>query len=210
LRWLAGADGEGSSGEHCVLVPTSGTASRREGGTMSRLVRRIAIIGAECVGKTELAQELAERLPGLWIPEYLREFCDRRARTPRLDEQLHILAEQQAREEAAIARARAGNIVWVLADSAPLVTAAYSELLFCDLSLNEPAMAHHACYDATLLLLPDLPWFADGIQRDGPAVRDAFHELLLQRLQQARLPFVPIGGVGDVRWRTALEFLRPL
>ena len=70
---------------------------------MSRRVRRIAIIGAECVGKTELAQRLAEWLPGLWIPEYLREFCDRLRRTPRLDEQMLILAEQQAREGQAIA-----------------------------------------------------------------------------------------------------------
>jgi nicotinamide riboside kinase len=176
----------------------------------SRIVRRIAIVGAECVGKTELAQQLAERLPGLWVAEYLREFCDRRARTPRLDEQSHILVEQQAREEAAIARAAAANLAWVLADSAPLATAAYSELLFADLSLNEAAIAHHARYDATLLLLPDLPWIADGIQRDGPAVRDAFHALMLQRLQQAQLPYVAIGGIADARWRNALEVLRRL
>ncbi len=177
---------------------------------MSRSVRRVAIIGAECVGKTELAQELAERLPGLWIPEYLREFCDRVARTPRLDEQSHILAEQQAREEAAIARAGAGAVTWVLADSAPLVTAAYSELLFVDLSLYEAALAHHVRYEATLLLMPDLPWIADGFQRDGPAVRDAFHELLLQRLQAAQLRFTLISGTGEERWRAALAALRDL
>ncbi len=177
---------------------------------MGEVVRRVAIIGAECVGKTELAQELAERLPGLWIPEYLREFCDRRGRTPRLDEQPQILAEQQAREEAAIAKARARGVAWVLADSAPLVTAVYSEMLFVDPSLNEAAITHHARYDATLLLVPDLPWIADGIQRDGPAVRDACHELLTQRMRQAQLPFAAIAGTGDLRWRAALDVLRRL
>lgn len=173
-------------------------------------VRRIAIIGAECVGKTELAQELAQRLPGLWIPEYLREFCDVEARTPRLDEQAHILAEQQRREETALARAREKELSCVLADSAPLVTAGYSELLFADASLYSQALAHHRRYDATLLLATDLPWIADGIQRDGPAVRDAFHELLLQRLQQAKLPFTLIAGFGDSRWRSAIASLRSL
>jgi len=70
-------------------------------------VRRVAIIGAECVGKTELARGLAASLPGLWIPEYLREFCDRLRRTPRPPEQAHILAEQRRRESYSAAPRRA-------------------------------------------------------------------------------------------------------
>lgn len=173
-------------------------------------VRRVAIIGAECVGKTELAQRLAESLPGLWIPEYLREFCDRNQRTPLPEEQAQILAEQRRREDEAIARARAQRLEWVLADSAPLVTAAYSELLFADRSLHDEAIVHHAHYHATLLLAPDLPWVADGIQRDGPAVREAFHALLRQRLQQAGLPFSLIGGAGGERLLAASAALRDL
>ena len=173
-------------------------------------VRRVAIIGAECVGKTELAQRLAQSLPGLWIPEYLREFCDRSGRTPQPEEQAHILAEQRRREDEAAARAQQQRLEWVLADSAPLVTAAYSELLFEDVSLHGEAVAHHASYHATLLLSPDLPWVADGIQRDGPSVRDAFHALLLQRLQRHGLPFALIGGIGDERLRAASQALRDL
>jgi NadR type nicotinamide-nucleotide adenylyltransferase len=173
-------------------------------------VRRVAIIGAECVGKTELAQRLAQKLPGLWIAEYLREFCDRVGRTPQRHEQAQIIAEQRLREDQAVARARAQRLAWVLADSAPLVTAAYSELLFEDVSLQQEAIVHHARYDATLLLTPDLPWVADGIQRDGPAVREAFHQLLQQRLQQSGLPFALIGGVGGDRLLAASAALRDL
>ena len=173
-------------------------------------VRRVAIIGAECVGKTELAMRLAQYLPGLWIPEYLREFCDELGRTPAAQEQPLILAQQRRREEEAVDRAGAQRLDWVLADSAPLVTAAYSELLFDDVSLYEAAVAHHAGYRATLLLAPDLPWIADGIQRDGPAVRVAFHALLLDRLQDAGLPFTTIGGVGERREQAALKALRDL
>ena len=172
--------------------------------------RRVAVIGAECVGKTELAQRLAQLLPGLWIPEYLREFCVGRGRTPLAGEQAHILAEQRRREDEAILRAEMLGLEWVLADSAPLVTAAYSELLFGDLSLHEQAFAHHACYEATLLLAPDLPWVADGILRDGPAVREAFHALLLQRLRQAGLPFALVGGMDEERLQAASSALRPI
>jgi nicotinamide riboside kinase len=174
------------------------------------VVRRVAVIGAECVGKTELAQRLAASLPGLWIPEYLREFCDRLQRTPQPPEQSLILAEQRQREDEAIARAQAEQLGWVLADSAPLVTAAYSELLFADTSLHEQAVQHHAGYHATLLLAPDLPWVADGIQRDGPSVREAFHALLLQRLEDAGLRFALIGGSGHLRLQAASAALRDL
>lgn len=177
---------------------------------MSAAVRRIAIIGAECVGKTELAQRLAAELPGLWVAEYLREFCDRMARTPLPEEQPQILAQQIAREQAALSRAREAAIAWVLADSAPLVTAVYSELLFADTSLHAPAIAHHACYDATVLLAPDLPWIADGIQRDGPSIRAACHDLLLHTLREARLPYALITGVGEARPLAALGLLASL
>jgi nicotinamide riboside kinase len=174
------------------------------------VVRRVAIIGAECVGKTELAQRLAERLPGLWVPEYLREFCDRAQRTPRQQEQAHILAEQRSREEEAAAQAQTQRLAWVIADSAPLVTAMYSELLFADTSLHEMALAHHARYRATLLPAPDLPWEPDGIQRDGPAIRAAFHELLLRRLTEAGLPFTVVEGRGDRRLQAAAAALSDL
>ncbi len=173
-------------------------------------VRRIAIIGAECVGKTELARHLAARLPGLWIPEYLREFCDRLQRTPLPHEQAHILGEQRRREDEAVAAAREQRLGWVLADSSPLVTAVYSELLFGDEALYAQAAEHHADYAATLLLLPDLPWLADGIQRDGPAVREASHALLLARLAELRLPYVAIGGSGGERPARALAALAVL
>jgi nicotinamide riboside kinase len=65
-------------------------------------------------------------------------------------------------------------------------------------------------YRATLLLAPDLPWMADGIQRDGPAVREACHALLRQRLLDAGLPFVLVEGLGDRRLQTAAAALRDL
>jgi len=35
---------------------------------------RVALIGAECTGKTSLAMAMARELPGLWLPEILREW----------------------------------------------------------------------------------------------------------------------------------------
>ena len=168
----------------------------------------IALVGAECTGKTSLAQALAADLPALWLPEALRDFCEREGRTPRPDEQLGLMREQMAREAAARKRAAREGIAWVVCDSTPLVTALYSVMLFEDRSLLEPALEHQRGHTLTLLADVDLPWVADGIQRDGPQARAAFHTLLLETLRAHRLPFRFVSGTDGQRLAGALQVLR--
>ncbi len=170
-------------------------------------MHRIAVVGAECVGKTTLCQALAGQLPGHWLAEYLREFCDRAGRTPTPGEQPHILHTQILLEARAQQHAAGQGLRWLLCDSAPIATALYSWILFQDHSLIEPALRHHAHYRATLLLEPDLPWTADGIQRDGPQMRERFHQEMAARLQAAGIGFQRIGGAGALREQRAREAL---
>ena len=57
---------------------------------------RVAIVGAESTGKSELARALADALSGEFglrchiVDEWLRDWCDRHGRTPSADEQLEI------------------------------------------------------------------------------------------------------------------------
>ncbi len=148
--------------------------------------RTIALIGAECTGKTTLAQALSAELPGLWLPEALREFCDREGRTPRPDEQAALMREQIEREAAALERAGREGVPWVICDSTPLVTALYSVMLFGDHSLLGTGIEHQRRHALTLLADTDLPWAPDGIQRDGPAARTGFQRLLKATLREAR------------------------
>ena len=166
---------------------------------------RIAVIGAECTGKSSLCEALAARLPGLWVPEALREFCDRHARTPRADEQVALVAEQIARETAARAQARTLGCEWLVIDSSPLATALYSLELFDDDSLLPAAIAHQHGYDLTLLAGIDVPWTADGIQRDGPDARASFHARLTAVLSEARIAHTELSGTLRSRLAAALQ-----
>ncbi len=177
------------------------------GNASANATRRIAVVGAECVGKTTLCRQLAELLPGHWLPEYLREYSDRLGRTPRADEQLDILRTQIELEAAAQQQAAEQGIGWLLCDSAPIATALYSRMLFDDPTLLEAALAHHRGYWATLLLQPDLPWTADGIQRDGPEVRAAFHRQLTELLQDPGIRVHPVDGWGAQRLQRAHRWL---
>jgi len=138
----------------------------------------VSLIGAECTGKSTLAAALADHFAGRWIPEYLRDFCARRGRTPRADEQALIIEEQRALELAAVQAARRGLQRRVFVDSSPLVTAAYIQFYFADSRWLAAAVEHQRRYDATLLMDIDLDWIEDGIQRDGLLARCRFHEHL--------------------------------
>ena len=168
---------------------------------------RIAIVGAESTGKTQLAQALSARLRAqdvacVWVPEVLREWCDRHGRTPAREEQ-RFVAELQRQ---AIAGAGPADAL-VLCDTTPLMTAVYSLLLFGDDSLLPAAIEWQRCCDFTLLTALDLPWVADGLQRDGPQVRRPVDDLLRTLLLAHRLPFSVVQGSGERRTDQALAAL---
>ena len=168
---------------------------------------KIALLGAESTGKSELAFALADALSqrgqrACAVPEYLREWCEQHARTPRIDEQLQIAREQRDRIEAACA-----VTPWVIADTTPLMTAIYSEFVFSDTSLYDWALAYQRGYDFTLLTGLDVPWVADGIQRDGPHVRSRVDALLRRRLEQAGLHYRVVYGLQALRVQRALQML---
>jgi nicotinamide riboside kinase len=178
---------------------------------MADAALRIAIVGAESSGKTTLAAALVPRLAadtGLrvtWVPELLREWCDQAGRTPKVHEQAAILRAHHRRIEQAAA---AHDIV--VCDTTALMTALYSRLLFSDRSLEARAAALHRRMALTLLMALDLPWVADGHQRDGPHVREPVDTLLRETLMAHRLPWAVIGGAGPARVKNALDAVAPL
>lgn len=169
--------------------------------------RLVCLAGAECTGKTTLAQALATHLCGLWVPEYLRIFCERQGRTPKREEQPHILQEQVRQEQQALESARRLGLSWVFCDTAPLLTAIYSDCLFDDVGLYAQARTLHERYALTLVLEPDIPWVADGMLRDGAQARAAVHTRLVQTLAAWAVPYLSICGNGVQRQLAALEAL---
>jgi NadR type nicotinamide-nucleotide adenylyltransferase len=163
---------------------------------MSRLV---ALLGAECTGKSTLAQALAHELGAGLVGEYLREWCKTHGRTPQQHEQAHIAAEQAARIAEA---ARTHELV--ICDTTPLLTALFSQHYFGDDSLLADALDFQRRCDLTLVCAPDLPWQADGFLRDGPEVRAALDERLCRALRDADLPWVDVVGDAADRLRTGI------
>ena len=168
----------------------------------------VAILGAECTGKSTLAVQLAQALGDegsstIVVDEYLREFCDAHGRTPLPQEQASIAAEQTRRIDAA-----AATHALVIADTTALLTAVYSEYVFNDCMLYAQASCDHGRVDLTLLTALDLPWQPDGLQRDGPQVRAPVDALIRSALQREGLAYCVVSGAGSARLEAALRAVR--
>jgi len=180
-----------------IVTPSAQTASAAQRG------RVFALLGAESTGKTELAKALVTTLeargtPCTLVSEYLREWCDREGRVPRPDEQQAIVTEQTRRIVAAAAH---GDVI---ADTTALMTAIYSDLLFADSSLYPDALAAQRSYAVTLVTALDVPWVADGLQRDGPHVREPVDALLRKALSRGHIAYSVVYGSGAQRLANAL------
>lgn len=168
---------------------------------------KIAILGAESTGKSELAEQLEQYFLALGksvqhIPEYLRTWCNAENRTPRKEEQLTIACEQAQQ----ISNASACDVL--LADTTALTVAVYSDLLFKDSSLYDMSLTHQRTFDTTLLMGLDLPWVADGIQRDGAHMREPVDTALRAALARGGIQFQVVYGAGESRLQNALRCLK--
>ena len=174
----------------------------------------IALLGGESSGKSTLAEALIGALspvinaPVLLAPEYLRQWCEAHGRAPLEHEQASIALTQVEQIEQS-ARIGDGPAPVVIADTTPLMVAAYSELYFGDDSLWNEALAFQRTCDMTLLMGLDLPWVADGLFRDSPAIRQATDDMLRRKLSDAGLTFQTVYGKGDDRLRHALRLIAP-
>lgn len=170
----------------------------------------LVLLGGESTGKSSLANALCqalqdEGLDAVVVSEYLRQFCQMHGRTPRADEQPGIAHTQTQR----IALAKRKHAI-VIADTSALMTAVYSARLFGDNRLYPHAIATQRRYAAALLMALDLPWVADGIQRDGPQSRQLIDADLRSVLLGHGLPFSVIYGTGPTRLVAALAAVRPV
>jgi len=167
---------------------------------------RIAILGAESSGKSTLAAALAAHYGTLWVPEYLREFVETHGRTPHERDQIDIALTQVRREEAAAPHA----VRFLFCDTTPIMTALYSMFYWKRVDPRLAALAEARRYDMTLVTMPDMPWTADGMQRESDEVRQTIHAMLLEMLKQRGVSYELIGGDEARRLETAAALLERL
>lgn len=162
-------------------------------------MKRITLTGSECTGKTTLATALATCLGTIAVPEYARRFVALKGSPPQASDVDAMARGQMDLEDR---RAAAGGPFLIL-DTDLLSTVVYSTHYFdiCPPWIDVELERRHA--DLYLLCGIDVPWVADGDQRDRGHRREEMQDLFRQALQLRRLDWAEISGSPEQRQRAA-------
>jgi len=196
-------------------VPVSGTAIRSDAGAQweylappvrAHYARRVVVTGAESTGTTTLARELAHKYRTVWVPEYGREYTERKlARGDTAwasDEFVHIASEQSRREDEA---ARSANRV-LFCDTDAFATSLWHERYIGVPSVAVRAIAERRRPDLYILTGDEIPFVQDGL-RDGEHIRHHMHTAFAGSLAARGVPHIIVRGTVDERMRQASVFV---
>jgi NadR type nicotinamide-nucleotide adenylyltransferase len=166
-------------------------------------VRRVVLIGSESTGKTTLAARLAAHYGVDWVPEFVRDYVERKGEPLAVADQGPIAHGQIALEDAYRARAIARAAPLLIQDTDLLSTAVYCAHYYgaCPRWIDEAARARRP--DLYLLLDVDIPWSPDP-QRDRGDRRGEMQALFRDAVVRSGAAYRVICGSDDDRLRSAI------
>ena len=171
---------------------------------------KVVLFGPESTGKTTLAKQLAKHYQTQWVPEYAREYLQRK-----WDEEQKIceledlvpIAQGQIQLENELTK-KANRVL--ICDTDILETKIYSEAYFdgyCDPELEKYALQNQ--YDLYFLTDIDVPWIKDDL-RDRPNQREQMFNLFKTNLEKYRRSFVILTGKEVQRFKYAVSHIDKL
>jgi NadR type nicotinamide-nucleotide adenylyltransferase len=173
--------------------------------------KRICLVGAESTGKTTLAQMLADRYKTVWVPEYGREYSERKLAEDGgynwRSEEFTLIAKTQCEREDEAAR-RVNKVL--ICDTDAFATSVWHRRYMGDRSPEVEAIAAgHRRPDLYLLTDVDTPFAQDGT-RDGEMVREWMHETFVAEMTAQARPFRLLSGALQDRLDRAVKYIDEL
>jgi len=169
------------------------------------MVKKVAVVGPECTGKSELCQFLASYYHTAWVPEYARGYLDNLVR-PYEQHDLLTIAHGQIRLEDKYEK-DCKDLMFC--DTNLYVIKVWSEFKFGNTHPEILKLIADRKYDLYLLTYVDLPWVADP-QREHPHRREELYDIYLNEMKAQPVPCVEIKGLGDERRRNAVNAIEQL
>jgi len=161
-------------------------------------MKRIAIIGPESTGKTDLAKALAKAYKGEYIPEFAREYLNALGR-PYKQEDLLEMAKGQV---VSLEKDHFGDVL--VADTDLHIIKVWSEYKYgsCDPWILKAL--DKQTFNLYLLTYFDIPYEADPL-RENPEDRAYFFEIFHDLLTKSNLPFIVVKGSRVERLKMAMK-----
>ena len=167
---------------------------------MAEELKKIAIVGPESTGKSQISQQLAQHFDTEWVPEFARFYLDRLDRPYERKDLLEIAKGQITWEEEKATYANE----FLFCDTNLIVIKIWSDHKYgaTDPWIEEKLQSQ--TYDYYLLGNIDIPWAPDP-QREHPTRRAYFFSLYKEYLESRSLPYAVVSGIEETRKKNAVE-----
>ena len=154
---------------------------------------KVGIIGPESTGKSVLAQDLAEQFKGTYVPEYAREFVERKGSTEVTYNELCGIARHQIEEITSLPFREEPEVGLYFFDTELIVTKVWFEYAFGKVPewLSEAIKTYPM--DLYLLTYPDIPWVPDPARYNGSqAMREELFDRYEEEVKASGVPYYVI------------------
>ena len=165
-------------------------------------MKRIVLTGAECTGKSTLAQALSCHYGEPWTTEFVRGYVDQLDRELTHADLEEIFCGQIAAEDAGWAKSKR----FVIHDTNLLSSIIYANHYFETTSDWVKKAFLERDYALYLLCSPDgIDWEDDSGQRDSPNAREKLHSMFKESLEKLKLPYLLLNGDQPLRLIKAIK-----
>ncbi len=171
---------------------------------------KIVLFGPESTGKTTLSKQLAVHYKTKWVPEYMREYLQKKWDATQevcVYEDLLPIAEGQIKLENEYAQ-NANEVL--ICDTNLLELKVYSEAYYDGLvpeSIDK--ISTENVYDLYLLTYIDTPWVSDDL-RDKPHEREVMFFRFKESLEKHKLKYIILKGDQESRLQKAITIIDQL
>ena len=162
---------------------------------------RIAVVGPESTGKSELSKKLAKHYGSPRVDEYARTYVEQLTHPYTFEDVCNIALKQIDYE---LFYEKESPEPFVFFDTDLIITKVWFDYCFQQVPDFVNERLKTGFFDLYLLCEPDLPWQADPVREHGDD-RDYFYDRYKSEIEQLEKPYVRIHGHGEERLMNAVR-----
>lgn len=167
---------------------------------------KIAVVGAESTGKSELCEVLAKYYNTVWVPEYAREyFNDSDIYNYTLQDLVTVAKKQIENENVLLKKANR----FLFCDTTLITLKIWAELEFKQTPEFILENVSKVKYDHYFVMDNEVPWMQDA-QRQNKFSRNMIFDMNKAELEKLKAPYNVINGLNEERPNNAIKLIDKL
>ena len=169
----------------------------------SEKLKKIAIIGPECTGKTTISEELANYYKTQWVAEFAREYI----------QNLNCVYDFKDVENIALKQIEQLNSIYGLTskyiffDTDLIITKVWFQVVYNKIPNWIDDAIINSKIDLYLLCNTDLPWKPDKVRENGGEMREKLFLMYKDEIEAFKKPYFIVKGEKKQRTDNAVNFI---